>query len=461
MRIRWRLALYAATVTLLAVFGFSVLLLILGNASIGQEQEKTLIAAVEMAVEDFGQVDLDQLRVSVSPFLVDSPSSLEVFLIAADAEGRIEYTSGLVESEEPRIPAAVILEALEDGTSTAVADVRDVEMRMSARRWPSSWSGDGVLVAMRPTEFAQQQLGGLVAVLWVAGIITLIATTIVGWLVSGRAVRPLAELAETTDAIGETEDLSQRLPPVKADDEVGRLTDSFNTMLERLEETRGRLAASLEAWRQFVADASHELRSPLTTIRGNAGFLIDRPDADQSDRAEAIADVAAEADRMSLLVDDLLMLARGDEGLGFAERPVDLTLLAAGIGRRAERLGIDLDVRTEEFATVIGDQPTLDRLMWIMVDNAAKHGRQPIRLEILTSPTRAAIRVVDSGPGFPENATEKVFDRFFRADPARSPAGAGLGLSIARWIADAHGATISAENRASGGAVVTVDIPKA
>ena len=191
MRIRWRPALYAATVTLLAVFGFSVLLLILGNASIGQEQEKTLIAAVEIAVEDFGQVDLDQLRVSVSPFLVDSPSSLEVFLIAADAEGRIEYTSGLVGSEEPRIPAAVILEALEDGTSTAVADVRDVEMRMSARRWPSSWSGDGVLVAMQPTEFAQQQLGGLVAVLWVAGIITLIATTIVGWLVSGRAGSPV------------------------------------------------------------------------------------------------------------------------------------------------------------------------------------------------------------------------------------------------------------------------------
>jgi len=130
--------------------------------------------------------------------------------------------------------------------------------------------------------------------------------------VSGRAVRPLADLAETTDEIAATGDLSRRLPSVKANDEVGRLTTSFNAMLASLEETRARLASSLDTQRQFVADASHELRSPLSTIRGNAGFLMDRPDATEEDRNEAIGDISAEADRMSLLVDDLLMLARGD-----------------------------------------------------------------------------------------------------------------------------------------------------
>ena len=461
MRIRWRLALYAATVTLIGVVEFVVLMLILGNTASSSDQEKSLATAVDKAVTDFAAVDLEQLLDSIEPFPVDSPESLDVFVAAVDVEGTVRYTTGFVIGNEPDVPAAVILEALDRGSSAAVATNQGVELRMAARPWPNEWSGEGVLVAMQPTAFSEQQLRGLSAVLWIAGIITLIATTIVGWLVSGRAVRPLEKLAETTDAIGATGDLSQRLPPVHAKDEVGRLTLSFNAMLHRLQESQRRLADSLDAQRQFVADASHELRSPLTTIRSNAGFLIDRPNADTVDRDEAIADVAAEADRMTLLVDDLLMLARGDEGFDLVRRPVDLVLVAADVGRRAERRGLDISVHAAGTAMVIGDEATLDRLMWILVDNAAKHGGQPVRLEVLTSDRRAAIRVVDSGPGFPEGAIDKVFDRFFRADPARSPAGAGLGLSIARWIADAHEGTITAANRDAGGAVVTVDIPKA
>lgn len=461
MRIRWRLALYAATVTTLALLGFSILLLLLGNASAGNDQERALADAADAAVAEFGALDYEQLRNSVSPFLVDSPESLEAFIVAADETGDVAYTTGTVEGGTPRIPAAVILETLDTGSSVVVSDMGSVEMRMVARPWPASWGGEGVLVAVQPTEVTREQIRTLNAVLWIAGLITLVATTIVGWLVSGRAVRPLADLAETTDEIGATGDLSRRLPAVRAKDEVGRLTSSFNQMLASLDEARRRLAASLDAQRQFVADASHELRSPLTTIRSNAGFLTDRPDAADADRREAIADIAAEAERMSILVDDLLMLARGDEGLEIARRPVDLALMAAEVGRRATRLGIEVDVAQDGSVAVIGDEPSLDRLMWILVDNARKHGAQPIRLEILASPTRAAIRVIDSGGGFPEGSADKVFDRFYRADPARSPAGTGLGLAIARWIAEAHGGTVSAENRSSGGGVVTVDLPRA
>lgn len=461
MRIRWRLALYAATVTMLGLLGFSILLLLLGNASAGDDQERALTEAVESAVEEFGALDLGRLRTSVSPFLVDSPDSMEAFIVVADEGGAVVYATGTVDGESPQVPAAVVLETLNAGASVAVAPMGGEEMRMVARPWPAAWDGDGVLIAVQPTEVTREQIRTLNAVLWIAGLITLVATTIVGWLVSGRAVRPLAELAETTDEIGATGDLSRRLPAVKAKDEVGRLTTSFNGMLAGLEEARQRLAASLDAQRQFVADASHELRSPLTTIRSNAGFLTDRPDADDADRREAIADIAAEAERMSILVDDLLMLARGDEGLELAQRPVDLALVATEVGRRADRLGLDVEIAQEGSVTVIGDEPSLDRLMWILVDNARKHGAQPIRLEILTSPTRAAIRVIDSGAGFPDGSADKVFDRFYRADPARSPAGTGLGLAIARWIAEAHGGTIRAENRTAGGGVVTVDLPRA
>lgn len=460
MRFRFRLTLYAATVTFLSVFGFIVLLSLLGSASSTTDHETTLSNAVDATLAEYSTIDQSLLAGVSTPFIVDSPNSVDAFIVVADDVGVVSFSTGLVFRETPTVPAAVVLETLEQGSSIAVADVGGVEMRMAARPWPESWGADGVIVVMQPTEFAQQQLRGLAAVLWIAGIITIIATTVIGWLVSGRAVRPLTDLAETTDAIAETGDLSQRLPAEKHNDEVGRLTKSFNGMLASLEDARGRLAASLDTQRQFVADASHELRSPLTTVRSNAGFLLDRPDASEDDRSEAIRDISTEADRMTLLVDDLLMLARGDEGLGLAQRPVDLAVLAADVGRRAERLGHDVTVEAMP-ATVIGDEPTLDRLMWILVDNAAKHGGEPIRLEVHAGEGRAAIRVIDSGSGFPDGTADKAFDRFFRADPARSPSGSGLGLAIAKWVTEAHGGTISATNRPSGGGIVTAQLPSA
>ena len=459
MKIRFRLALYAAGVTFISVFGFVVLLLLLGRASSANDHETTLTELVETSVTDFAAIDPDLLGGFVSPFIVDSPNSLDAFIVVADDSGTV-FSTGLVNRDTPAVPAGVVDQALSEGASTAVTPVGGVEMRMVARPWPEVWPGEGALIAVQPTAFAEQQLNGLAAALWIATIITSIVTTIVGWLVSGRAVRPLADLAETTDQIAATGDLSQRLPPVRANDEVGRLTTSFNAMLASLEEASARLATSLDTQRQFVADASHELRSPLTTIRNNSGFLLDRPEANAEDRSEAISDISAEAERMTFLVDDLLMLARGDEGLGLAERPVDLAVLANEVGRRAERAGIEISVEAVP-AMVVGDQPTLDRLMWILVDNAAKHGAQPIRLEVHTNDSRAAIRVIDSGGGFPDGTADKVFDRFFRADPARSPSGSGLGLAIARWVTEAHGGNIAAQNRASGGGIVTVDLPKA
>ena len=277
MRIRFRLALYAASVTFISVSGFVILLLILGNASSVADHEQALTVAVESAVENFASVEFELLNGFVSPFVVDSPTSLDVFLVVADDVGSVEFSSGRVNGEVPHVPAAVIIETLGEGGSVAVSKDGLVELRMVARRWPDAWPGEGVLVAVQPTEFAEQQLRGLAAVLWIAGLITLIATTLVGWLVSGRAVRPLADLAETTDEIAATGDLTRRLPSVKANDEVGRLTTSFNAMLASLEKTRARLASSLDTQRQFVADASHELRSPLTTIRGQCRILDGPP----------------------------------------------------------------------------------------------------------------------------------------------------------------------------------------
>jgi signal transduction histidine kinase len=394
--------------------------------------------------------------------VVDLASSTEVFIVVVDEEGTALYATGTVEGSPPRIPAAVIVEAIDTGASDVVLTPRsDISLRVHATPWlGADGAARGAVVAGQSTTFEEEQLTGLRAVLWVSGIITLIAASIVAWLVSGRALKPLQELVETTDSIGETGDLSRRLPANKSRDEVGRLTTSFNAMLTELETTQLRLAQSLEAQRRFVADASHELRSPLTTIRNNAGFLIDRPDADPDDRREAIADITVEAERMTRLVDDMLTLALADTGAPLGNSPVDISVLLHDAARRAERSNIPISVTAAAPAVVMGDEDALERLVWILIDNAAKHGRGDVQLELTTDDGHALVEVSDEGPGIPADQLVRVFDRFHRVDASRSPAGAGLGLAIARQITDSHGGTITARDRA-GGASFVVRLPLA
>jgi signal transduction histidine kinase len=323
----------------------------------------------------------------------------------------------------------------------------------------------GIVVAGQSTAFPINQLAGLRAFLLISAIVTLIAVAVVSWLVAGRAVRPLVTLAETTGAIGTTGDLSKRLAPSKSRDEVGRLTTSFNAMLERLQSAQAELAAALAAQQRFVADASHELRTPLSTIRTNAEFLRERPDATAEDRAAAIGDVVAEAERMSGLVDGLLVLARADAGVAVQRRPVDLRALAVEEVRRIRASGRTRDetqavqVTEHGAALVSGDPDALGRSIRILLDNAFRHGKAPVAVSVTQQDGRVRVEVRDAGPGLPKGSEDRIFERFYRADPARSGDGTGLGLSIARAIVEAHGGTIRAQNADGGGAAVTIELP--
>jgi signal transduction histidine kinase len=272
-------------------------------------------------------------------------------------------------------------------------------------------------------------------------------------------------LAETTSAIGITGDLSRRVALSRSRDEVGRLTTSFNAMIERLQTSQADLAAALAAQQRFVADASHELRTPLSTIRTNAEFLRDRPDATPDDRAEAIADLASEAERMSRLVDGLLVLARADAGVAFERRPVDLRAVATEEARRVLPPGRARDetpgvrVSSEGSALVSGDPDALGRAIRVLIDNAFRHGNPPVGITVTNRDRRVRVEVRDAGPGMPQGSEERIFERFYRADPARSGEGTGLGLSIARAIVQAHGGTIRATAADGGGAAVTIELP--
>ncbi|GMQ86183.1 MAG: HAMP domain-containing sensor histidine kinase [Acidimicrobiia bacterium] len=455
MPIRWRLALFGTALTAAALLVFALLLGNIVGPGIEEDQDKLLTGLAEAAVVSFEATDGEPGAV-VSPIVAEATTSDQPFVVVTDEDGSVRYTTVLVGGEPPRLPAAMIVEALDTGSSEATAG----EIRYQVRRWIHPTQGIGVVAAGQTTRVVEQQLSEFRVFLIVFALITLIAAAVVAWVVSGRALRPLKTLAATTDEIGRTGDLTRRLPAQTATDEVGVLTASFNAMLERLQDTRDQLETSLQSQRRFVADASHELRSPLTTIRTNAGFLA-RDDVTEEDRLEAVEDIAAEADRMSRLVDDLLTLARGDSGATPEFAPVALGPLVVDVRRTSRHLDGRLSVSVEGAPVVDGDEDLLTRLVRILLDNAERHGTGAIGLTVTRAENTATIAVTDDGPGVSDEERERIFDRFYQADTARSGPGFGLGLAIACAIVELHSGSISAENREGGGAQFTVTLPLA
>lgn len=455
MRIRWRLTWYGIGFTALSLVAIIVVILLLVQGSAGQDQDTALatIADETAATLTNESVALDG---TVAPITPDSSSSDQVFIAVFDESGRPVFWSGTVDGEVLDVPAAVIVEALETGASEA--DVGPV--RVQARAWSGPAGDGGIVVAFQALSIVEEQVLGLRWFLVVFGIVALIAAAIGAWFMAGRALRPLDVLARTTDEIGATGDLSRRLPEVSQDDEVGALTDSFNAMVASLERARDERDRTIEAQHRFVADASHELRSPLTSIRSNAGFLIEQPEASPHDRQEATEDIVDEARRMSDLVDRLLTLARSDAGVpSDGHRTLDLAHVAEVVGRRARNLDLTLHLDAPRAVLAEGDDEALAEAVWILVDNADRHGATQATLSVATEQGQAVIRVDDDGPGIPAVEADLVFDRFYRADVARSGPGHGLGLPIARTIAEAHAGSLSVDASPLGGARFELRLP--
>jgi signal transduction histidine kinase len=272
-------------------------------------------------------------------------------------------------------------------------------------------------------------------------------------------------MAEHADEVGRSQDLGSRLPAVPTRDAVGRLTTSFNTMMERLQGAYARVESALAAQQRFTADASHELRTPLTTVRNNAEFLLAHPDARADDREAALRDIAGEAVRMSRLIDNLLTLARADGGVQLHHDLVNLAELAESVCRQASAAhpGRALSFAGTPAPPVAGDDDSLRQLLWILLDNAVKFtgAGGHIWVTVTQRANRVLLTVADDGVGIPKGSYERIFERFHRADPARSGAGAGLGLAIAAWIVAQHYGTIVAATNDRGGATFTVDLPVA
>jgi two-component system sensor histidine kinase MprB len=295
----------------------------------------------------------------------------------------------------------------------------------------------------------------ILALLDLAGIAI---AALLGRLVAGAAVLPLKRLTQAAEHVALTQDLSGRIKSV-GQDEIGRLARSFNAMLDALERSIGALDASVHAQRQLVADASHELRTPVTSLRTNIEILQQAEHMELPDRRRLLSDVVEQIEELTLLINDLIELARGEEPFAAAE-DVRLDVLVAEVVERARRHAPAARFEMTLVPTIVPGVPArLERAITNLIDNAVKYSPPDEPVEIALSGEELTVR--DHGPGISDADLPHVFDRFYRGAEARGRPGSGLGLAIVRQVADQQGGRVDAERAPGGGTLMRLRLARA
>jgi heavy metal sensor kinase len=324
---------------------------------------------------------------------------------------------------------------------------------------PAKLGSDEILIVVGgQLEDNRQMLAGFTTGLIETIPLLLAGTALAGYFMSRRALQPVGRLTAAVRSLS-IGNLAERLPIGQTGDELQRLAETCNDMLARLETAVAQI-------KRFTDDASHELRSPLSYICMVSECALRHPDL-PSECREWFEDILAESQEATHLLEDMLLLARADAG--HVDMPFESTDLAPLIEDALERGRVGAESKRHRLVLqcaggpfeIRGDRTSLRRLIWTLVDNAIKYTPEGGRVEILLegNGTHVRLRVRDTGVGIPAHLLPRVFERFFRADPARSQPGTGLGLAIAKWIADVHQADLSVESEPGVGSVFTAAFP--
>jgi signal transduction histidine kinase len=371
--------------------------------------------------------------------------------------------SGGVVAVNPGVTVVSVLSASElaalgDGTvlrleRDAVAGV-DGPARLLATRVQGP-DGPRVVVVGASLEDREEAVGELLQQLALVGPVALVLVSLLGYGIATAALRPVESMRAEAEAIS-ADQPGRRLPVPSARDEIARLGLTLNEMLARLE-------AAIERERRFVADAGHELRTPLALLQAELELALRRPRS-PAELEQALRSAAVEADRLSRLAEDLFVLARSDQGqLPLRREPVEVAALVAGVLRRfatpAAARGRTIAVEAPSGLELEADPLRLEQALGNLVANALEHGRGTIQLSAVAENGRIELHVRDEGPGFPAGFLPRAFERFSRADESRSGGGAGLGLAIVSVIATAHAGSAHVANRADAGADAWLAIP--
>ncbi|MGQ0840691.1 sensor histidine kinase [Actinokineospora sp.] len=350
--------------------------------------------------------------------------------------------------DELKVAAGVWTESFRTDTAT--------DTRVLAVRFP--FLSDTALVLAQPLESTKSTLGKLAVVLIVIGGSGIIVAALAGTAVARGSLRPVQRLTAATERVTRTGDL--RPIPVAGDDELSRLTDSFNTML-------GAVAESQERQRRLVADAGHELRTPLTSLRTNLELLLaaeapGAPNLSAQDHADIQDDLRAQLDELTQLIGDLVELAREDAAPAVQEHVELLEVVEQALDRARRRAShVHFDVKLQPWH-LVGHAASLERAVLNLLDNAVKFSPPGGTVRVELQPAGdgyAFLQVADAGPGITDDDLPHVFDRFYRSSEARTLPGSGLGLAIVKQAAERHGGSVFASRSADGGALMAMRLP--
>jgi heavy metal sensor kinase len=435
----WHAGLLGLTLLALAALTYVLLLRMLHSRSDAELERYAEVTAKNIAADLF--------RASVEGpteprFIADDPHTWGRYVQVVDARGSVVRRSDALASRPLPVSAETLLRAQRGKTTFETIEglgehpvrVVTVPVQMGARVPYLVQAG----LSLEGIEGTLQRASLILVVLTPS---VFLVALIGGWSLVGRALRPVEELTRTALEM-ESRSLSRRLVPPVSDDEIGRLAGAFDTMIARLER-------SFRQVQQFSADASHELGTPLTAIRGEAEVALMRPlTPEQYQRA--LRSILESAQRMSCIIEDLLMLARLENDRAVRRESVTLDDLLLAVYELHEPLarrgGLTLEIVEAQEATVLGDPLWLQQMMANLVNNAIKYtpasGR--VALSLIREAAEAVLTVTDTGAGIALEHLPYIFDRFYRVDSGRSrdSGGSGLGLSIVQWVAEAHGGRV-------------------
>ena len=383
-----------------------------------------------------------------------------IFVGHIDAGGDLEdvFVPNFGDTDAPQVDVTQAVAQADEGPFTVGGSTR---YRLESH---TVGPDEDILVVGLPLDDVDQTVDRLVRIELVALLVILTALGLVGWWVIRLGVRPVNEMAEAAIDIG-AGDLSARVPEFDEKTEAGRLGVALNQMLGRIEDEFEQRQRTQERLRQFAADASHELRTPVTTVRGYAELYRSGALDEPGELAEAMRRVEQETVRMGDLVDDLLRLARLDQGRTLERTTVDLAVVVRDAGRDAQATDPDrpITVEADDPVVVSGDERLLRQLVANLTANALVHTEPgvAIHLRALVEGDQAVVEVRDDGPGMPPEVAERVFERFYRADPSRSrhSGGSGLGLAIVEATVTAHGGGVTVTTAPGEGTTFKAVLP--
>jgi two-component system, OmpR family, sensor kinase len=454
--LRWRLAAVSAGLTLAILLLFAIVI---------------------------GSLARDRIRDDFNRELETAAGQIATALQVASQTGGTVPVSGADLEKMALADAAVIRTLGPDGEVTAWPANRDLGPPVPGVRTVGDLSVataavlTGSIGAPQHVQYARDhgELDATIERLWLFLAAGVLAGTglaaVAGFLVAGRAMRPISDLTATAREIAATRDPSRRIPQPDTDDEVAELARTLDEMLQGLDAARAEREAMIQAQRDFVADASHELRTPLTSVLANlelieAALAARAKSADSEEEAEMVDSALRSSKRMSRLVSDLLLLARADAGRTAPRRDTDLAELARAAVEEVRPIAgpREIGVRAPDVVPVHGNPDELHRMISNLLDNAVRHTPEGSRIElrVIRDGDRARLVVSDNGPGLPPGLEDQVFERFARgAGPAdrASAGGTGLGLAIVRAVATSHGGEVRAERSEAGGARFEVELP--